>query len=217
LRFRPIDRTTVVTGTLHQLVPLDDEVRTVADFAEQHGGYRPAFNVQTVTETTTGLIVEVDVVYQASDNGLGAPMVENTEERTGVPVESMLLGAGYMSNADIEKLEGKGTKVYMPGLYVRKDKAAGRDPYARKRDDTDVLAGWRARMGEPGSQKLYSKRAPVAEGTHACQSNGGFKKFRLRGKAKALAEVLWQALAHNLRVLMKKKWLSGGIIRPQTT
>lgn len=116
------------------------------------GGYRPAFNVQTVTETQAGLIVAIEVVDQASDNGFAAPMVAQAEEVTGTKVERVLLDAGYSSSEDVEKLEKDGTKVYMPPKNERKEKAQGKDPYQRKRRDSARVARWRQRMGEEESK-----------------------------------------------------------------
>ena len=181
-----------------------------------NGGYCPAYNVQTVTDVETGLIVTTEVVDQASDNGLGAPMIEKAEEVTGEKVKSALLDGGYSSAADVEKLEKDGTEVLMPPKNEKKEKKAGKDPYKRKRRDSDEVAGWRERMGQEEYQKKYKRRAPVAEGTHARQSNRGFKRFRLRGLQKARIEVLWQALVHNLDIVISKKWISAGKICSQT-
>jgi transposase len=179
------------------------------------GGYVPAYNVQTVTELESGLIVVAEVTDQGSDNGLGAKMVEKAEAVTGQKVEKILMDAGYSSADDVDKLEKGGTKVLMPPKNEQKEKKAGTDPYKPKRRDTKEVANWRKRMGEEEYQKLYKRRAPVAEGTHARQKNRGFSRFRLRGKAKAQVEVLWQALAHNLTILISKKWISEGKICSQ--
>lgn len=178
------------------------------------GGFRPALNVQTVTETASGLIVAVDVVDQACDNGLLATMMGQAAAATGVPVQRVLADAGYSSAADVGALEEAGTEVYMPARNERKEKQAGTDPYAPKRRDTKPVARWRARMGLEAARAIYQKRAPVAEGSHARQSNRGFKRFRLRGLVKARTESLWHALAHNIRILRTRKWLSEGKIRP---
>lgn len=177
------------------------------------GGFRPALNVQTVTETASGLIVAVAVVDQACDNGLLATAVGQAETATGVKVKRVLADAGYSSAADVGALEAAETAVYMPARNERKEKAAGTDPYAPKRRDTKPVARWRARMGTAAARATYGKRAPVAEGSHARQSNRGFRRFRLRGLAKARTESLWHALAHNLRILMTRAWLTEGKIR----
>lgn len=180
------------------------------------GGFKPSFNVQTATDEASGLIVTVAVYEQASDNGLLRPMVDQVEERTQTPVEQAVADSGFSDAADVEALEKRGTQVLMPPKNEKKEREKGLDPYKAKRRDTPWLAQWRQRMGTVAARELYSRRAPVAEGVHAQQSNRGWKQFRLRGLVKAGTEALWQALGHNLCVLMAKKWLgTGGILRPQ--
>jgi transposase len=181
------------------------------------GGYRPAFNVQTVAETQSGLIVAVDVVDQASDNGLLASMVDQAQTVTTVKAERVLVDGGYSSAEDVETLEAAGTEVYMPIKNEKKEKAAGKDPYAPKRRDSGHVARWRQRMGVEASRAIYKRRAPVAEGVHAHQSNRGFKRFRLRGRTKARTESLWHALAHNFQILVARKWLTQGKVRPEAS
>lgn len=172
-----------------------------------HGGYTPAFNTQTVTDTEHGLIVTVEVTDQASDNGLLRPLIEQVQEETGRSPERVLADAGYSDQKDIEQLEKAGIKVYMPPKNERQEKKKGKDPYARKRDDTAAVATWRARMGTAEARTIYRRRAPVAEGVHAQQSNRGWRRYRLRGLLKAGIEALWQALAHNVRVLIARNRL----------
>ncbi len=177
----------------------------VAKMKMSDGGYRPAYNVQTVTDEKSGLIVTVEVTDQGSDNGLLLPMMEKVEDEQKKQPEQSLTDSGYISLEDIQALEEKGVQVLMPPKNEKKETQQGKDPYAKKRRDTEEVAGWRGRMGDPEVRKVYQRRAPVAEGVHAQQSNGGFKKIRLRGKVKARGEVLWQALCHNLKSLITRK------------
>jgi len=181
-----------------------------------HGGFEPSFNVQTATDVSSGIIVAVVVTEQACDNGLLGPMVEKAQANTKTPVERSLADAGYSDATDVEDLEKQGTAVYMPPKNEKKERQQGKDPYQPKRRDSKELAQWRQRMGTAAAQELYRLRAVVAEGVHAQQSNRGWKRFRLRGLVKAGMEALWQAIAHNVCVLIAKKWLrTEGILRPQ--
>jgi hypothetical protein len=106
--------------------------------------------------------------------------------------------------------------VYMPAENEKKESAHGKAPYQRKCRYSKALGQCRERMGPASARALYRLRAPVAEAVHAQQSNRGWKRFRLRSLLKADTEALWQALAHNVCVLLRKKWLGKvGIIRPQ--
>jgi transposase len=181
-----------------------------------HGGFEPSFNVQTATDVSSGMIVAVEVTEQACDNGLLRPVVEKTEANTQTAVERVLVDAGYSDAEDVEFLERKETAVFMPPKNEKKEREQGKDPYQRKRRDSKEVGQWRERMGTASARALYRLRASVAEGVHAQQSNRGWKRFRLRGLLKAGTEALWQALAHNVCVLLGKKWLgTEGIIRPQ--
>jgi transposase len=171
-----------------------------------HGGYQPAYNVQTVTDVQTGIIVTVAVTNHGSDNGLRKPMLDQLAAQTDVIPEQALVDTGYIDLKDIEAVEENGTAVHMPPKHEKQDLQANKDPYAKKRDDSPKVAQWRARMGTLVAKALYKKRAPVAEGVHARQSNRGWKRFRLRGLAKAVVEALWQALAHNLTIMIRKGW-----------
>ena len=181
-----------------------------------HGGFEPAFNVQTATDVESGLIVAVMVTEQASDNGLLLPMVEQATANVGTAPKEALADAGYSDANDVQKLETAQIEVLMPPKNERKEKEQGKDPYGRKRNDSDEIAAWRQRIGTAAARERYGRRAPVAEGVHAQQSNRGWKRFRLRGLVKARVEALWQAVVHNLCVLLSKIGLGVGTLRPKS-
>lgn len=170
-----------------------------------HGGYGLAYNVATVSDEATGLIVTLAVTNQGSDNGLLGPLLEQLHQEQGLRPEAVLLDSGFADAADVEHLEQAGVEVLMPPKNERKEQAAGQDPYAAKRRDTPALAQWRARMGTAEARQRYRRRAPVAEGVHAQQANRGWRRFRLRGLRKVRGEAYWQALAHNLTQLWRRQ------------
>lgn len=180
------------------------------------GGFRQAYNVETVTDVTHGLIVTVAVTNQGSDNGQLSVLVEQVQQEQQALPATVLVDSGYSDEADVERLEAKAVRVLMPPKNERKELQAGRDPYARKRRDSEAVATWRARMGEAGSREEYRQRAPVAEGVHAQQANGGWRRCRLRGLAKVWVEARWQALAHNVRRLLSLGVTLAGTVRAAT-
>jgi transposase len=185
----------------------------VAKMKMPDGGYRQAYNVETVTDVGSGLVVAVGVTNQGSDNGqLGVMLDQLHQEQQTLP-KVVLVDSGFADQQDVERLEGQQVQVLMPPKNETQEQQAGRDPYARKRRDSDAVATWRARMGEPAARQQYRQRAPVAEGVHAQQANRGWRRFRLRGLAKALVESLWQALAHNLARLLAQGVSLVGTVR----
>jgi transposase len=185
----------------------------VAKMKMPDGGYRQAYNVETVTDVGSGLIVTVAVTNQGSDNGqLGVLMDQVQQEQHTLP-QGVLVDSGFADQADVERLEQQQVQVLMPPKNEKQEKEKGQDPYARKRRDSDAVARWRARMGEPAARQQYQRRAPVAEGVHAQQANRGWRRFRLRGLAKAWVEALWQALAHNVTRLLAQGVALAGTVR----
>jgi hypothetical protein len=176
------------------------------------GGYRLAYNVETVTDEGSGLIVAVAVTDQGSDTGQAGPLLRQLEQQQARP-QAVLLDSGFADAGDITALEQDGVEVLMPPRHERVDRQAGRDPYAPKRRDNPTVAGWRARMGTAPAQARYRRRAPVAEGVHAQQANRGWRRFRLRGRVKAQAEVCWQALGHNVLCLLRRGVALAGAVR----
>jgi len=166
------------------------------------GGYRACYNVQTVTTTAERLIVTVAVTAQSSDNGQLLPLLTQVQREQGVLPERVLADSGFSDHDDVQCLEGQQVEVLMPPKNEKQELAAGKDPYARKRRDSDVLAAWRARMGTAPARQRYRRRASVAEGVHAQQSNRGWQRFRLRGLQRAQTEACWQALTYNLLRLL---------------
>lgn len=161
------------------------------------GGYRPAYNVQLATDTASQIITGVDVTNSGGDQGKLAPMVQQHEERYEQPPGEALVDGGFAKKEDITQLsppQGK-TIVYAP---VQKSKKDGLDPHTPRADDSPAVAEWRARMATEEAKEIYKERAATAECVNAIARNRGLQQFRVRGRPKALAVMLWYVLAHNL-------------------
>jgi len=161
------------------------------------GGYRPAMNLQFASDTETRLIIGVTVSNAGTDAGQLTPMLEQIAERTAgaQPAESLVDG-GYAQLATIDAVEARGLTVYAPVPTPRRD---GIDPSARKRDDTDRTAAWRARMATADAKRSYAERAATAETVHADQRAWrGLRQLPVRGLGKAWCIGLWAALLHNI-------------------
>jgi transposase/ribosomal protein L34 len=161
------------------------------------GSYRPAVNMQFASDTETRLIVGVGVSNAGTDRGELLPMLEQVAARTaGAGPAEYLVDGGYTNLAAIDAAEARGVTVYAPVATPRR---AGIDPHARKPDDTDRTAGWRARMATADAQRIYAERAATAETFHADQRTWrGLRQLPVRGLAKVWCIGLWAALLHNI-------------------
>lgn len=161
------------------------------------GGFRPAYNVQFATTTQGGVIVGVDVTNEGTDGGQMPPMLAQIEERFNKKPQEMLVDGGFATVDAIDEAELKGTRVYAPLKEEEKQLEEGKDPYARKKSDTDATAQWRERMGTAEAKTIYKERASTAEWVNAQARNRGLYGVTVRGQKKVLVVVLWYVLAHN--------------------
>jgi transposase len=159
------------------------------------GGFRPAWNVQLATDTETQIITGVEVTNSGGDQGKMAPMVEQHEARYDERPDEMLVDGGFVKKEDIDEVEKAGTTVYAP---VQKAKKEGLDPHTPRATDSPAVAAWRERMATDEAKEIYKQRAATAECVNAIARNRGLQQFRVRGRPKVLAVVLWYVLAHNL-------------------
>ena len=161
------------------------------------GGFRPAYNVQFATTTEGGVIVGVDVTNEGTDGSQLPPMLDQIEERFEARPQEGLVDGGFATVEAIDEAERNGTKIYAPLKEEEKQLDEGKNPYERKRSDTDATAQWRARMGTEEAKTIYKERASTAEWVNAGARNRGLYGVRVRGRKKVLAVVLWYALVHN--------------------
>jgi transposase len=159
------------------------------------GGFRPAFNIEFAAETKTKFITGTDVVMTGSDRGQMAPMAQQHETRYERRPPEMLVDGGFATKEDIVEVAAEGTTVYAP---VQKSKDKDRAPHTPRADDKPAVAAWRERMATPEAKAIYQERASTAEWVNAMARNRGMQQFRVRGRAKVRAVVLWFVLAHNL-------------------
>lgn len=160
------------------------------------GGFRPAYNVQLATDTESRIIVGVTVTNVGSDRNEMVPMLEQIEQRTGKTPEQYLVDGGFSNRDAITHMEQRGIQVFAP---VTKPRNPNTDPYARRRDDNDQLAQWRARMGTEEAKRIYSERGAVAECINADQRRWrNMQRMPSTGIDKALAHARLGALLHNI-------------------
>jgi len=69
-----------------------------------------------------------------------------------------------------------------------------------RKEETAALAAFRARMASADAQRVYRRRAQVAEFVHAwIKSKLGLRQFHVRGWSKVRTELLWACFTYNLQ------------------
>lgn len=155
------------------------------------GGFRPAYNVQFVSDTTSGAIAAVSVDNIGSDMGKLLPMNEALAALYGQRPGEHLADGGYTKLDDIKGLAEAGVTAYVP-VTTPRDKT--RDPYAPQPSDAPGIASWRERMGTDEAKTIYRERAATAECANAQARNRGLRQFVVRGLDEVRTIALWHAL-----------------------
>jgi len=78
------------------------------------GTFRPLYNVQTMSDVQTDLVLAYATTRTTADNGQLMPMIERTMELTGRPLKEALVDSGYPSGEDLARCEEKNVIVYAP-------------------------------------------------------------------------------------------------------
>jgi transposase len=156
------------------------------------GGYRPAYNMQIVSDPASQVIVAVDIETSGSDRGLARPALEGLRAGGRTPSDYLVDG-GFTKNADIEWAHANGTRLWCPPAQSKH----GTDPYAPRKDDGAGVADWRKRMPSEFGKQMYRERAK-AECVNAGARRMGLRQLTVRGKEKARIMLLWFANAHNM-------------------
>jgi transposase len=156
------------------------------------GGFRPAYNMQIVSDPSSQVIVAVDVETSGSDRGLARPALERLIAASVRPADYLVDG-GFTKNDDIEWAHANGTRLWCPPAHNRH----GTNPYAPRKHDGPGVADWRKRMPSEAGKNIYRERGKI-ECLNARGRRMGLRQLTLRGKDKALVALLWFANAHNM-------------------
>jgi transposase len=169
------------------------------------GGFRPAYNLQFATDSTSRIIVGVRAINAGSDSRQLEPMLEEIKRRTGALPAQHLADGGYMNFAAVEQAAARGVEVFSP---PRENRTYHIDPLTPQPNDSAAIADYRRRMGSEQGKKIYQQRASTAETVNAdLKTWRGLNRLLLRGTTKVLIVATWSALAYNLMRAIKMDWL----------
>ena len=155
------------------------------------GGFRPAYNVQFAAETSHGLVTAVAVTNSGADQDALEGMHARVTQAYGRAPDNWLVDGGYISQAGIEAVTARGSKLHAPAGAALADSAS------------PAILAWRERMASEAGKQLYRRRGQTIEWVNAGARNRGLYGVTVRGTLKVRAVALWHALAHNLRCIIR--------------
>ena len=117
--------------------------------------YRPLYNVQTMSDVQTDLVLAYATTRTIADNGQLLPMIERTQEVTGRALKEVLVDSGYPSGADLAHCAEKTVIVYAPwneNTFTETKRAQGGKASQILKDRfvfDSSLPGYRCPQGKP--------------------------------------------------------------------
>jgi hypothetical protein len=156
------------------------------------GALTYAYNAQAAG-SEDGCIVATTVVTTAADSGQLVPMVDAIRATTGCRPPLTLADKGYLTEVALRVLRRRRVRCL---VAVGREGKATRWPRGRYTQRMHRL------LRLPWARRLYARRKPQGERPFAeIKQAMGFRRFRLRGRAKVLGEWNLVSAASNLRHL----------------
>jgi transposase len=180
-------------------VPPDDAQDNFTDpesrIMKASHGFDQCYNGQIAVDETTQLIVATGLTNCAADNAELLPLITRTEATLGGTPPEVLADAGYRGEATFQTLEARGITAYISlGHEVRPAKPPNPAHVASHR-----MAD---RLNSAVGRARYRRRKAIVEPVIGwIKEVLGFRRFSLRGVAKARGEWNLVCLAVNLKRL----------------
>ena len=118
-----------------------------------------------------------------------------------IEIEEVVADKGYHSRRSLEEADAVGLRTYIPEKKLRGESRLDEEPEAVQR----AVRLNHERMQRDKGKQLQRQRSEKVERSfaHVCET-GGARRCWLRGLKKVQQRYLFQAIAHNLGVLMRK-------------
>jgi len=184
---------------LKKLSRTDEDAR----FLRERSGFVLGYTAEMAVNEEH-LIVAQRVTQNAADNGSLVPMVEEVERQSDVGAETVLADAGFFSIENIEELERRGCKVYVPDSNLARELNTGQRCRAATLSPTQRRM--RQKLRDPAGRRVYGRRKALVEPVFGTlKEQRGMKRFRLRGLEKVSIEFTLAAIGFNLTRLFAKR------------
>ena len=158
-------------------------------------GFDQCYNGQLAVDEATQLIVATGLTNCAADNAELLPLIDRTQATLGGPPPEVLADAGYRGETTFQTLEARGITAYISlGHEVRPSKPPNPAHVATQR--------MAARLASDTGRTRYRRRKAIVEPVLGwIKEVLGFRRFMLRGLAKARGEWNVICLAVNVKRL----------------
>lgn len=183
----------------------DPESRIMKDGASK--GFEQAYNAQIVVDSKAQIIVAADITQESNDKKQLVPMVVKVKENLGSSPDNVSADAGYFSESNITAKELEDFNLYIPpDRQKHGEKVLPVDEEIA--EELSVADQMRDKLRTEAGHEIYRFRKVIVEPVFGqIKEARGFRRFSMRGLAKAKAEWALVCLTHNLLKLFRSGWL----------
>lgn len=164
-------------------------------------GFKPAYNVQIVTDVDTELVLKTSIYQSSSDGGQLKPMYSSLKSIYDFDIDAYLVDAGYRNKEDFQTLFNDGCLVYSPSKKQKTAALRKRVLEGNLKNDTEADQEWIKRMETEEANELYNHRIRSSETINAFLANHGIKQFLVRGVEKVKGLIDLACLAYNVQII----------------
>ena len=161
-------------------------------------GFIQGYNAQAAVDGEAQIIVAQGLTASASDHAQLIPLIDGIEQNLGRTPKEASADSGYLSEANLEALSGRGIAAYIATGRAKHPADTKRrigGPLTRAMRDKLKRAGWRSR---------YRLRKQIVEPVFGqIKQARGLRQFLLRGVENVRAEWAIICTAHNLLKLAR--------------
>ena len=183
----------------------DPDSRIMPDGANK-GSFVQGYNVQAAVDSHAQVIVAAEVVQATNDKQQLVPMVEQVAANVGQNPVAVSADSGYFSEASVTDERVGGIDLH---VAVGREKDSEEVEPASELGSENVSAreAMASKLRTGAGQAVYKQRKAIVEPVFGQTKEGrGFRRFVLRGLAKARAEWRLICLTHNLLKLFRPGW-----------
>ncbi len=180
-------------------VPPDDAQDNFTDpesrIMKTSAGFDQCYNGQLAVDEASQIIVATGLTNCAADNGALLPLIDQAQRTLGEPPPEVLADAGYRDDATFAVLETRQITAYV---------SLGREgkPGATPNPVHEATGRMAERLASERGRTRYRRRKAIVEPVIGwIKAVLGFRRFSLRGVAKARGEWNVVCLAMNLKRL----------------
>ena len=159
-------------------------------------GFQQCYNAQVAVDGKHQLVVATDLTANASDQGGLPALLDEVAETFGEQPDTVLADAGYSNERDLVNLETRGVDGYVsPGRE-------GKTATTRDLQNHPATGRMVEKLATPAGRAAYAERKWLSEAPNGWIKHVlGFRRFSLRGLAKARREWDLVCLALNVKRL----------------